>query len=99
MKITIAGNISCAKDEVKINEKNNPLVTDIYTADPSAHVFAGKLYIYPSHDIDTGSPDDGRAYMYFGGLSGGVMHLRTIKMTEFKYNEDGTIITFYSDKL
>ncbi|KAL2436298.1 Xylosidase/arabinosidase [Exophiala dermatitidis] len=26
-----------------------PLVTHIYTADPSAHVFEGKLYIYPSH--------------------------------------------------
>lgn len=31
-----------------------PLVTNIYTADPSAHVFNGKIYIYPSHDIDTG---------------------------------------------
>jgi hypothetical protein len=31
-----------------------PLVTHIYTADPSAHVFEGKLYIYPSHDIDAG---------------------------------------------
>ncbi|BEJ10595.1 hypothetical protein CspHIS471_0100170 [Cutaneotrichosporon sp. HIS471] len=27
-----------------------PLVTHIYTADPSAHVFDGKIYIYPSHD-------------------------------------------------
>jgi hypothetical protein len=33
----------------------------MYTADPSAHVFDGKLYIYPSHDIDAGIPfdDDG----------------------------------------
>jgi len=29
-----------------------PLVTNIYTADPSAHVFEGKIYIYPSHDLD-----------------------------------------------
>ncbi len=29
-----------------------PLITDIYTADPSAHVFEGKLYIYPSHDLN-----------------------------------------------
>ncbi|MBN2006717.1 MAG: glycoside hydrolase family 43 protein [Anaerolineae bacterium] len=29
-----------------------PLVTHIYTADPSAHVFEDKLYIYPSHDLD-----------------------------------------------
>lgn len=31
-----------------------PLITNIFTADPSAHVFNGKIYIYPSHDIDTG---------------------------------------------
>ena len=29
-----------------------PLITHIYTADPSAHVFENKLYIYPSHDQD-----------------------------------------------
>lgn len=29
-----------------------PLVKDIYTADPSAHVFESKIYIYPSHDIE-----------------------------------------------
>ena len=33
-----------------------PLVTDLYTADPSAHVFEGKVYIYPSHDLDTNTP-------------------------------------------
>ena len=38
---------------------NEPLITDIYTADPSAHVFDGRLFIYPSHDIDAGvKPDD-----------------------------------------
>ena len=37
---------------------SEPLVTHIYTADPSAHVFDGKLYIYPSHDIDAGVPPD-----------------------------------------
>ncbi|KAL1971437.1 hypothetical protein VTN31DRAFT_2369 [Thermomyces dupontii] len=30
-----------------------PLVTHIYTADPSAHVFNERLYIYPSHDRET----------------------------------------------
>jgi hypothetical protein len=35
-----------------------PLVTHIYTADPSAHVFDGKIYIYPSHDIETGAPQN-----------------------------------------
>ena len=34
------------------------LVKHIYTADPSAHVFEGKIYIYPSHDIDAGIPED-----------------------------------------
>ncbi|SNR31491.1 Carbohydrate binding module (family 6) [Lutibacter agarilyticus] len=29
----------------------NPLVTNIFTADPTARVFDGKLYVYPSHDI------------------------------------------------
>jgi len=37
---------------------SQPLVTHMYTADPSAHVFNGKLYIYPSHDIDAGIPFD-----------------------------------------
>jgi hypothetical protein len=35
---------------------SQPLVTHIYTADPSAHVFEGKIYIYPSHDIEAGIP-------------------------------------------
>lgn len=35
-----------------------PLISHLYTADPSAHVFAGKLYIYPSHDRDTGIEDN-----------------------------------------
>ncbi len=35
---------------------SQPLVSNIYTADPSAHVFNGKIYIYPSHDIDAGIP-------------------------------------------
>jgi len=31
----------------------NPFITNMYTADPSAHVWAdGRLYVYPSHDID-----------------------------------------------
>lgn len=37
---------------------SEPLVTHIYTADPSAHVFEGRLYIYPSHDIDAGTPEN-----------------------------------------
>lgn len=30
-----------------------PLITSTYTADPSAHVFNSKIYIYPSHDRET----------------------------------------------
>jgi arabinoxylan arabinofuranohydrolase len=31
----------------------NPFVRNIYTADPSAHVWSdGRLYVYPSHDIE-----------------------------------------------
>lgn len=30
-----------------------PLITHLYTADPSAHVFNNRLYIYPSHDRET----------------------------------------------
>lgn len=37
---------------------NHPLVSHIFTADPSAHVFNGKLYIYPSHDIATDIEDN-----------------------------------------
>ncbi|MCL2031629.1 MAG: glycoside hydrolase family 43 protein [Oscillospiraceae bacterium] len=40
------------------SKPRTPLVTHIYTADPSAHVFEGKLYIYPSHDMDLNVPDD-----------------------------------------
>ena len=40
---------------------SQPLIKDIYTADPAAHVFNGKIYVYGSHDIDAGIPekDDG----------------------------------------
>ncbi len=38
---------------------SQPLVSEIYTADPSAHVWAdGRIYIYPSHDYEAGVPED-----------------------------------------
>lgn len=37
---------------------SSPLITSIYTADPSAHLFEGKIYIYPSHDIESNVPQD-----------------------------------------
>lgn len=33
---------------------SQPLITHMYIADPSAHVFEGRIYIYPSHDIEAG---------------------------------------------
>jgi len=42
-------------DRVAISK---PLVDRLYTADPSAHVFNGKIFIYPSHDIEAGIPFD-----------------------------------------
>ncbi|HEX2731639.1 MAG TPA: glycoside hydrolase family 43 protein [Polyangiaceae bacterium] len=38
--------------------RNPPLVRDLFTADPSAHVFDGRLYVYPSHDIEANVPED-----------------------------------------
>lgn len=29
----------------------NPLIRDQFTADPTARVFEGRVYIYPSHDV------------------------------------------------
>jgi len=37
---------------------SQPLVSHIYTADPSAHLFNGRIYIYPSHDTATGTKED-----------------------------------------
>jgi hypothetical protein len=38
----------------------NPLVRDQFTADPTARVFEGRVYVYPSHDIPA-APGKGRA--------------------------------------
>jgi hypothetical protein len=45
-------------------DPNAPIITHVYTADPSAHVFEGKIYLYPSHDRDTGieNNDNGDQY-------------------------------------
>jgi len=44
--------------EKKKEPVSQPIVSHIYTADPSAHVFNGRIYIYPSHDTATGTPED-----------------------------------------
>lgn len=47
-----------------MSKQRVPLVTHIFTADPSAHVFNDKLYIYPSHDLahDGEDNDNGDEY-------------------------------------
>ncbi len=47
-------------DFEQLNKKaiSQPLIKHLYTADPSAHVFNGKIYIYPSHDVDAGEAFD-----------------------------------------
>ena len=39
-------------------KKPRYLVDHLFTADPAAHVFNGKIYIYPSHDIESGIPEN-----------------------------------------
>lgn len=45
-------------EELNKRALSQPLLTHLYTADPSAHVFNGKIYIYPSHDIENEIPFD-----------------------------------------
>ena len=41
-----------------------PLITHMFTADPSAHVFEDKIYIYPSHDLDHNNVADDSGDQY-----------------------------------
>ena len=45
-------------------KQRTPIVSHIFTADPSAHVFDDKIYVYPSHDLahDGEDNDDGDEY-------------------------------------
>ncbi|CAN5474123.1 glycoside hydrolase family 43 protein [soil metagenome] len=45
-------------DDLNKRAISQPLVKHIFIADPSAHVFNGKIYIYPSHDINAGEAFD-----------------------------------------
>ena len=40
----------------------NPVIRNIYSADPTARVFNGKVYLYPSHDI---FPPEGQRQDWF----------------------------------
>ncbi len=45
-------------DDLRDRAISQPIVEHIYTADPSAHVFDGRIYIYPSHDVESDVPFD-----------------------------------------
>jgi len=47
-----------------MSKEREPLVTHIFTADPSAHVYNDKLYVYPSHDIPHDGEDDDEGSEY-----------------------------------
>lgn len=42
----------------------SPIVSHLFTADPSAHVFNGRLYVYPSHDRETDIEDNDNGDQY-----------------------------------
>ena len=54
--VLMAITITTANAQMK--QKPAYLVKDLYIADPSAHVFNGKIYVYPSHDIEAGIPEN-----------------------------------------
>ena len=41
-----------------VKKKKRYLIDSIYTADPSGHIFNDKIYIYPSHDFESGVPEN-----------------------------------------
>ncbi len=43
----------------------NPIVSHVFTADPSAHAFEDRIYVYASHDRDAQSSYDMRDYHVF----------------------------------
>lgn len=43
---------------------DKPLISHLFTADPSAHVFEGRIYLYPSHDREAGIPDNDEGDQY-----------------------------------
>lgn len=49
----VSGADAKKKKKTPVTLGTNPFVTHIFTADPSAHVWKdGRLYVYPSHDVD-----------------------------------------------
>ncbi|PVF95045.1 putative xylosidase [Serendipita vermifera] len=53
-----------ATEEKLASSELPPLITHLYTADPSAHVFNGRIYVYPSHDRETDIQDNDNGDQY-----------------------------------
>lgn len=51
-EITIILLLLCSFASLILAQSVNPIVTHMYSADPSARVFGDTLYVYPSHDKD-----------------------------------------------
>ena len=47
-----------------MEKKFRYLVPGDYMADPAVHVFDGKLYIYPSHDRESGVEENDNCLLY-----------------------------------
>ncbi|KAK3655743.1 hypothetical protein LTR56_003392 [Elasticomyces elasticus] len=58
------GNVVAMKRAEPEEKDPKPIVDHLYTADPSAHVFNGKLYVYPSHDRETDIQDNDNGDQY-----------------------------------
>lgn len=59
---------------------SQPLVTSIYTADPAAHVFDGRIYIYPSHDIEGPPLADVAPFLNSQGNAFGMRDYRVLSL-------------------
>ncbi|TKB95713.1 glycoside hydrolase family 43 protein [Pedobacter cryophilus] len=55
---TDSTNLTSSSNDPFKNAISQPLVSHIFTADPSAHVFNGRIYIYNSHDYEAGTPEN-----------------------------------------
>ena len=54
----IAGCTTTAPSTDALAFRHAPLVREAFIADPSAHVFDGRIYVYGSHDVDEPPRDD-----------------------------------------
>jgi hypothetical protein len=52
MALMFVGCTQPAKETSPESILKRPLITKIFTADPAAHVFGNKLYVYTSHDLN-----------------------------------------------